>query len=52
MLLIIPGVKAAAIDIPADKFDRFPHHLVNLLGVQARNLQILHSILMRVCLGI
>jgi hypothetical protein len=52
MLLLIPGVEAAAIDIPADEFDRFPHHLVNLLCVQARNLQILHSILIRVGLGI
>ena len=52
MLLLIPGVEAAAIDIPADEFDRFPHHLVNLFGVQARNLQILHLILMRECLGI
>jgi hypothetical protein len=48
----MPWEGAAGVDIPADDFNRLPHNLVNLLGVQARNLQILHSILMRVFLGI
>ena len=52
MLLLIPGVKAAAIDILADNFNRLTNYLVDLFVVQARNLQILHPILVRVCLGI
>ena len=43
---------AATIDILADDINRLSHHIVNLFGVQARDLEILHSILMCVLLGI
>jgi hypothetical protein len=52
MLLLIPGVEAAAIDILTDNFNRLTNYLVDLFVVQARNLQILHPILMCVSLGI
>jgi hypothetical protein len=44
VLLLIPGKETTAIDILADDFNRFPHHIVDLLGVQDRDLEILHSI--------
>jgi hypothetical protein len=47
----IPGI-GATIDILTDDINRFPHHLFNLFGVQARDLEILHSILMCALLGI
>ena len=42
---LMPGVEAAAIDILADDGNRLPNYIVDWLGVQARDLEILHSIL-------
>jgi hypothetical protein len=43
-LPLIPKV-AIAVNILADNGNRLPHYIVDLLGVQARDLEILHSIL-------
>jgi len=44
-LLLIPSV-GATIDILADRSNRLPDHIVDLLGVQATNLEILHYVLL------
>ena len=51
-LFLIPDVKAAAIDILADDGNRLPHYIIDFLGVQARDLEVLHSILLCVLLEI
>ena len=47
-LSLIPGVVTAAINILAYYFNRLLHHIMDLFCVQARDLEIMHSILMRV----
>jgi hypothetical protein len=49
---LIADIEAAAIDILAYEFKSLLYYLVNLFGVQARNLKIFHSIRLSICLGI
>jgi hypothetical protein len=43
---LIPDVEAGAIDILADDGNRLPHYIIDFLGVQARDLEVLHSIVL------
>jgi len=45
VILLIPGVETA-IDILADDGNCLPYYIFDFLGVQARDLEVLHSILL------